>query len=153
MIVGLSTFDTVYDRLSEEGADMAPSPRAAWSGIRGFNSGYAGTASVAQGQPSAEPFAAAYREFAMEAVAPPPEPEFDTTPFTRLSAAEIARDLGLLATDPPAALQRKRRHFASLNHPDRTPEEWREAATTRMKIANQLIDEALRKAAGPQALS
>jgi len=151
MIVGLSTFDTVFDRLSEEGADMAPSPRAAWSGIRGFTSGFAGAASSPQAQRSAEPFAAAYSEFALEAVAPQPQPKFDTTPFTRLSAAEIARDLGLLASDPPAELQRKRRTFASLNHPDRTPEEWREAATTRMKIANQLIDEALRKAVCRQA--
>lgn len=151
MIVGLSTFDTVFDRLSEEGADLAPSPRAAWSSIRGFSSGFAGAASGPRAQSGAEPFAAAYCEFAMEAVAPPPEPPLDTSPFTRLSPAEIARDLGLLASDPPADLQRKRRAFASLNHPDRTPEEWREAATTRMKIANQLIDEALKKAACRQA--
>ena len=107
MIVGLSTFDTVFDRLSEEGADMAPSPRAAWSGIRGFTSGFAGAASSPQAQRSAEPFAAAYSEFALEAVAPKPQPKYDTTPFTRLSAAEIARDLGLVASDPPAELQRK----------------------------------------------
>ncbi|MCZ4290189.1 hypothetical protein [Hoeflea alexandrii] len=59
----------------------------------------------------------------------------------------MAKDINLLASDTPAELQSKRRRFARLNHPDRTPAEWREAATTRMKIANHLVDEALRAVA------
>ncbi|MBV6651049.1 MAG: hypothetical protein KI789_15095 [Hoeflea sp.] len=49
-----------------------------------------------------------------------------------------------MATDTPAELKSKRRRFARFNHPDRTPMEWREAATIRMKIANHMVDEALR---------
>lgn len=76
--------------------------------------------------------------------APRPKPTIDTSLFKRLSPEDVAKDINLLATDTPAELQSKRRRFARLNHPDRTPAEWREAATTRMKIANHMVDEALR---------
>ena len=79
--------------------------------------------------------------------APKPKPAIDTSLFKRLSPADVAKDINLLASDTPAELQSKRRRFARLNHPDRTPAEWREAATTRMKIANHLVDEALRAVA------
>ena len=72
--------------------------------------------------------------------------------FKRLHRDEVARDLDLDPTDSPAQLHRKRRSFARLNHPDRAPEDWREAATTRMTIANQLIDEALKQAAARRPL-
>ncbi|MBU4527258.1 MAG: hypothetical protein KUA43_19025 [Hoeflea sp.] len=128
--------------------------------MRGFNSSFVGAGANPQTWRSSEPFAAAYADYASEAVelpqtseaaAPPPKPHFDATPFKRLSAEEIATDIDVLASDTPSDLQRKRRSFARLNHPDRTPSEWRDAATTRMKIANQLIDEALRKAVAKQA--
>ncbi|MBC7281395.1 hypothetical protein [Hoeflea sp.] len=156
----MSTFDTVLGRLSEEGPDAAPSGPASWSGIRGFNSSFVGVGSGPQAWRSSEPFAAAYADHAGEAlelphasgtVVPPPTPQFDAARFKRLSAEEIATDIDVLASDTAADLQRKRRAFARLNHPDRTPAEWRDAATTRMKIANQLIDEALRQAACRQA--
>ena len=76
--------------------------------------------------------------------APRPEPAIDISHFKRLSPEDVAKDINLLATDTPAELKSKRRRFARLNHPDRTPMEWREAATIRMKIANHMVDEALR---------
>jgi hypothetical protein len=54
--------------------------------------------------------------------------------------------MGLSASDTPANLQAKRRAFARANHPDLVPSVWRDEATTRMKIANLLIDEALKQA-------
>ena len=140
-------FDAVLDRVSREGAE-APEPGArSWAGIRGFNSSFLGTPSRPLDGRSGERLDQAYFDYESEPVAPPPKPVFDATHLKRLSAAEIASDLGLRPSDTPAQLQRKRRGFARLNHPDRTPEDWRDAATTRMKIANQLIDDALRKAA------
>ncbi len=76
--------------------------------------------------------------------APPPKPVFDASLFKRLSAEDVAKDIQLKASDTAAELQLKRRNFARLNRPDRVPEEWRDAATTRMKIANRQIDDALR---------
>jgi hypothetical protein len=38
-----------------------------------------------------------------------------------------------------------RRSFARENHPDRAPEDLRTNATLRMKIANMLIDETIRR--------
>lgn len=64
--------------------------------------------------------------------------------FKRLSPEEVAEDINLLASDTSVELKAKRRRFARLNHPDRTPMEWRQAATIRMKIANHMVDEALR---------
>ena len=42
-------------------------------------------------------------------------------------------------------LTEKRRLFARANHPDRAPTEFRDNATIRMKIANMLIDETVRR--------
>ena len=39
----------------------------------------------------------------------------------------------------------RRRSFARDNHPDRAPEDLRINATLRMKIANMLIDETIRR--------
>lgn len=74
-----------------------------------------------------------------------PEPATDTSLFKRLSPEEVAKDIDLLASDTPAELKSKRRRFARINHPDRVPMQWRQAATTRMKIANHMVDEALRR--------
>jgi hypothetical protein len=83
--------------------------------------------------------------------APRPEPAIDISHFKRLSPKEVAKDINLLASDTAAKLKSKRRSFARLNHPDRSPLEWREAATIRMKIANHLVDEALRKIRAPRS--
>lgn len=74
------------------------------------------------------------------------EPAIDPAVFERVEVEEIREDLNLSASDTCAELHRKRRVFARLNHPDRVPEKWREAATVRMQTANLLIDQALRAA-------
>ena len=149
MIVGLSMFDVVLDRLRKERVDE-PTPRpTSWTGVRGLNASFVGVV-TGQGSPrTKEQFAAAYSAYESDEFAPPPKPKpaIDVSHFKRLSPEEIAKDINILASDSPFELQFKRRSFARLNHPDRTTAEWREAATTRMKIANQMVDEALKKAA------
>lgn len=55
----------------------------------------------------------------------------------------IARELGLTPTLGAKDLERIRREFALANHPDRAAPAARDLATTRMTIANTLIDQAL----------
>ena len=57
----------------------------------------------------------------------------------------IANELGL-ANRSHGDLGRLRRRFALKNHPDRVAPHLRERAVLRMQVANQLIDEAKRKA-------
>jgi hypothetical protein len=57
----------------------------------------------------------------------------------------VAEDMKLSEARSVEALQSLRRTFARQNHPDMVGEEWREQATLRMKIANLLIDEALKR--------
>lgn len=153
MIVGQSLFDTILERVGQEWAEApakhAPSPAAARGWYSRFVAADLSRASrwsrEEECAPAPEPAPAATRT---EIPAPPkPKPSIDTSLFKRLSTEEVARDINLLTTDTPAELQSKRRRFARLNHPDRIPIEWREAATTRMKIANHLVDEALRAVA------
>lgn len=63
---------------------------------------------------------------------------------------DIARELKLRAWHSPGQILEIRRRFALKNHPDRVSAGIRDAATTRMSIANTLIDEAL-KAREPRA--
>ena len=58
---------------------------------------------------------------------------------------EIAGELGLSTGPVPKNLDRLRRDFAFLNHPDRVPAHLRANAMIRMQVANMLIDEAKRK--------
>lgn len=72
-----------------------------------------------------------------------PEPQIPAH-LTRLSEPEIAEELSLSEKDDEAALNEKRRRFAKANHPDGTEPQWRDRATIRMKIANLMIDTAIR---------
>lgn len=76
---------------------------------------------------------------------PAPRPKKPTIPphLLRLSEDEVAEDLAIASDDSEALLADKRRNFARSNHPDRVAPEWRNHATTRMKIANRLIDAAI----------
>lgn len=74
--------------------------------------------------------------------APHLQPALDDLFF--LDPLTIARELGIGAKSRPQELDRARRAFALLYHPDRVPEEFRERAALRMQIANMLIDEAKR---------
>lgn len=164
MIVGLSSFEAVLDRVSQEREDTPADRSGSWTAMRGWNSSFVCASLRTQPWPSREQRGAAHSAVPIDAStpaptpksavhndtptpAPKPKPAIDTALFKRLSPADVAKDINLLASDTPAELQSKRRRFARLNHPDRTPAEWREAATTRMKIANHLVDEALRAAA------
>ena len=145
MILGLSIFDTVLSRLSQERADAPMQSAASWTGIHGFNASFVGAGSRPDRWQDSEQLDGATSAYDSDMMAPPPKPALDVSMFKRLSPEEIAKDINVLASDTPMELQVKRRNFARMNHPDRAPEHWREAATTRMKIANLLIDEALKK--------
>lgn len=77
---------------------------------------------------------------------PPPSDHERLRYLARISHDEIAEDLALEPADTLATLTEKRRLFARKNHPDSVPEDFRAAANTRMKIANRLIDDAIRRA-------
>jgi hypothetical protein len=62
----------------------------------------------------------------------------------RLSESDVAEDLGLASGHTRAAIKERRRAFARTNHPDGVSEEFRDAATVRMTIANRLVEAALR---------
>jgi len=64
----------------------------------------------------------------------------------RQSPDAIRRELDLKPGLKRAELQRRRRSFAASNHPDRLPEEFRQAAEQRMKTANALLDTAMASA-------
>jgi len=59
----------------------------------------------------------------------------------------IARELGGLNGLSEKQLAHLRRDFAKNNHPDRQPDDQRDRAELRMRVANMLIDEARRKVA------
>lgn len=164
MIVGLSSFEAVLDRVSNEREDISTQRSTSWTALRGWNSSFVAAGLGAAPWPSREQRGAAHSAVHIDASTPAPRPKsdvqkdaptppakpkpsIDTSLFKRLSPEEVAKDINLLASDTPAELQSKRRRFARLNHPDRTPMEWREAATIRMKIANHMVDEALRAVA------
>jgi hypothetical protein len=159
MIVGLSSFEAVLDRVSKERADISTQRSTSWTALRGWNSSFVAAGLGAAPWPSREQRGAAHSAVHIDASTPAPKsaiqndaptppakpkPSIDTSLFKRLSPEEVAKDINLLASDTPAELQSKRRRFARLNHPDRAPADWREAATIRMKIANHMVDEALR---------
>ena len=70
----------------------------------------------------------------------PPAP-----PLPSEDLEDIARELALEGLDSEAALQRARRRFMWLNHPDRRPDWPHDLATRRVALANMLIDKALRR--------
>lgn len=145
MLFGKSLFQSVVDRLAEEDAQ-----EGAIAPERPFRIDSLG-ASYAPERVSAAPededrrreaylFLMGEDDEAPDAL--PPEPEKPAW-LDRLSIEEIATDLAITPADDRETLQERRRAFARLNHPDRIHPDFRDQATTRMKIANLLIDEAL----------
>ncbi len=57
----------------------------------------------------------------------------------------IAKELGGLVGLSEKQLAHLRRDFAKRNHPDRQPDDQRDRAGLRMRVANMLIDDARRK--------
>ena len=75
----------------------------------------------------------------------PPSPEPPAW-LNRLTEHDVIDDLGLATGMTKAQIKDKRRAFARSNHPDRVAEDYRQAATIRMTIANRLVEAALRLA-------
>lgn len=148
MLFGKSIFQSVVDRLDKEAEDEVPTQETAFR-INGLASSFvpvAPAAPSAPANPDTDQRLDAYlflmpEEQEPEPPAPPPRPAW----IDRLLAEEIAADLGLEPGDDRERLQERRRAFARDNHPDRIAEDFREAATLRMKTANRLIDEAIRR--------
>jgi hypothetical protein len=144
MILGQSLFDSVLDKVGREQAGAPQPGYSARVSVRGLSGIFFGSGSAgAIPQNGAQPVEA-YLALNGDGFEPAPEPVIDYSRFERTGLREIEAELGLTDSDTRAALQVKRREFARLNHPDRVPEKWREAATIRMKTANLLIDQALR---------
>lgn len=155
MLFGKSLFQSVVDRLGEEAEEQAESEEPSFR-INGLAAGFVPSA---RHQPADNAEAGidqrldAYlslmpdeQEGGFEEEkppAPPPRPDW----ADRLSPEDIACDLGLSPQDDRERLQERRRAFARDNHPDTVAEEFRDAATTRMKVANRLIDDAINRSA------
>ena len=176
MLVGQSLFQSLLDRLGsdEEEKEAAEAPAA--HRIAGLNSGFAAAVregvSAAAAQPgqayfdNLEPYVAAAAEEAAAAPTarrpesepeprqpepPQPEPLAPVMPpqLARTSLEEVAEDLAIGAQDTLQLLADKRRAFAKANHPDSVAAPFRDKATIRMTLANRLIDDAIRRLAGP----
>lgn len=154
---GLTVFESVLERLKaearqaeEDAADDAMEDDGPGE-IRGLTSGFAGigTGSIFV---SGSQAAAAYLDLYEEPRPAPPEPQPAPEPppappphLLRVAPDEIAEDLSLNGKESVDELLARRRSFARDNHPDRAPEDMRANATLRMKIANMLIDETIRR--------
>ena len=148
MQFGVSLFQSVLERLAAENAGDEADVAVVSHHIRGLNSGFviaaADIAATNQTQLQDAYLSLLPEEPEDVTAAPPVMPDH----LARLSAEEISADLDLSPLDSAAALAEKRRAFALLNHPDRIAAAFQDQATTRMKIANLLIDEAQRRLAG-----
>ena len=157
MLFGKSLFQSVVDRLDAEAEAQTPEDEPNFR-INGLSTSFLPDLPE-QGHPlsesTADPRLDAYLSLMSEET-PPTEPEQPAEPpealappppvwLERLSPDEVAEDLGLQPSDDRERLQERRRTFARDNHPDRLPEDFREQATVRMKIANRLIDEAIKR--------
>lgn len=157
---GLTVFESVLERLKAEAREAAEqddkqeTQEDEGAGeIRGLTSGFAG---IGTGSTfvSGSQAAAAYLDLYEEPPVVPPEPQRPVAAepppappphLLRIAPEEVAEDLALSGKEGVDDLLARRRSFARENHPDRAPEELRVNATVRMKIANMLIDETIRR--------
>lgn len=154
---GMSVFQSVLERLKAEEDAEAQTEADSHSvyGIRSFGPGFV----AGLEQTTAADHALVQRAYfdmagdEMLAPALPLAKPIMPDHLRRTQPEEIAEDLGLTDDETVATLALKRRTFAAQNHPDRHHAEFRLPATTRMKIANMLIDEALRRISVMQRLS
>ncbi|HEY0124094.1 MAG TPA: hypothetical protein VGC14_20505 [Rhizobium sp.] len=155
MLFGQSLFQSVLDRLDTE-EDKSAKDEAAAHRIRGLNVSFVAT--VLGGEPAASSrLDAAYVDNLGNEIPSPdplaaPEPKEPEPPVMpdylwRTSQEEVAAELAISPRSTLQSLHEKRRAFAKANHPDSLAPPFREQATTRMMIANQLIDEAIRRLA------
>ena len=157
---GMTVFESVLERLRAEAraAEENESGDAALDNdgpgqIRGLPSGFAGLgtgSTFVSGIHAAAAYLDLYEEprTAPPQPLPPPRPEPPPAPpphLLRIAPEEVAEDLALNGKESVGDLLARRRSFARDNHPDRAPEDQRVNATLRMKIANMLIDETIRR--------
>ncbi|MFD1745799.1 hypothetical protein ACFSE1_10040 [Rhizobium helianthi] len=146
MLFGRSVFQSILTRLDGEEEEAEPAAPQSFR-VSGLTSGFvAETTPTAAALPQADLAYFDVLEFPAPEPEPPvlaPEPPAMPDHLLRLTEAEIAEDLCLAKEDTPDLLQEKRRNFAKLNHPDRIHPNFRAEATTRMTIANMLIDRAI----------
>lgn len=155
MLFGKSLFESVLTRLEEEAPEIPPEEPDTHR-IRGFSTGFVANAmegvSVSMARIGGAYLEMQPDELILEAnskeadepqieVGPPPVPAH----LCRTNPDEIADDLNIGLDDCIADLQEKRRAFARDNHPDIVHPDHRAAASIRMTVANQLIDDALRR--------
>ena len=161
MLFGQSIFQSVLDRLDAEEEDGGASSPVASHRIHGLNSSFAADVRGGVSASNARPGQAYIDNLEPERepleVAPPtplasaPDLNPEVSPpvmpahLARVLPQEVAGELALSAADTMQTLSDKRRSFAKANHPDGIDPLFREQATTRMKIANLLIDEAIRR--------
>ena len=139
-VFGKSLFETVLDSVATDEDEEDDAFVA--SSVRGFAHGFVGRELGAMPDMENDP------SHLFDDFAPDPLPETQIVPawIGRLSDAEIAEDLGLENCRGVQDIRDRRRAFARDNHPDRISSDYRDQATHRMKTANRLIDDALRKA-------
>ncbi|WP_047456550.1 hypothetical protein [Rhizobium rhizogenes] len=154
MLFGQSLFQSVLDRLETED-DKATKDETAHR-IRGLNVSFVATVLGGEPAASSRPDDAYIDNLGHEIPSPDPlpepeprEPEPQVMPdyLSRTSREEVTAELAISPQSTLQSLHEKRRAFAKANHPDSVAPPFREQATMRMMIANQLIDEALRRLA------
>ncbi|MCQ4631170.1 hypothetical protein GB927_014040 [Shinella sp. CPCC 100929] len=148
---GLTVFESVLERLKAEARQAEEDEELEEEGsgeIRGLTSGFTGLG-MGGTFVSGSQAAAAYLDLYEEPAPMPPEPEpLPPEPplhLLRIAPAEVAEDLALHGKESVDDLLARRRSFARENHPDGVPPDLRDNATLRMKIANMLIDETIRR--------
>lgn len=142
----MSVFQSVLERLKAEDAEeqgALPEP-SGYTGINGLPTGFVTAADTRQFA-DPESVSRLYGGFMEERASVPP---VMPAHLERITPEEIALDLGIAGELTPAGLHDLRRAFARDNHPDGIHPDFRARATIRMKIANMLIDEALRRRRG-----
>ena len=144
---GMSVFHSVLERLkAEQDGELPDEIRNGWrSTAIGAAPGFVAE-TAAHTWASRSAVDQAYRAVAAEERS---EPFSMPDHLKRTGLAEVASELALGETETALTLAAKRRRFAAANHPDRLPVEARLNATLRMKLANMLIDEALRRIEKP----
>jgi hypothetical protein len=144
-VFGRSLFETVLEGMDRE-EEPVEETGAAYAPPRGLGASFAGLAED-KVEGSAQTDIRSDWSDLFEGYAPPPKLRAPPAWLDRLSDAEIAEDLALDGCRDLAEIRDRRRTFALSNHPDRVGADYRDAATRRMMIANQLIDAALSRLA------
>ena len=144
-VFGKSLFETVLDGMEVE--EVEDDEQASFLRRPRMTAHFVADTSFAD-RAEQRPLGELYEDFGEP---PPAEPELQPSLeppdwLGRLSEQDVIDDLGLTPGMTRAEIKEKRRAFARGNHPDRVGEEFRDAATIRMTIANRLVEAALRRA-------